>query len=87
MSTRTVRLDAEAERTLKDIQDATGLPISEALKEGLRALRERLTTPSKLSAYELWKSFDLGAGGYAIAPAREARRGVRLALDRKRRRR
>lgn len=86
MATRTVRLDAEAERTLKEIQTATGLPISEALKEGLRALRSRLGTNQEKSAYEIWREYDLGPGGYAIAPARDSRRGVRLALERKHRR-
>ena len=85
MAMRTVRLDAEAERTLKEIQSATGLPISEALKEGLRALRLRLGTNQEKSAYEIWRNYDLGPGGYAIAPAKESRRGVRLALERKRR--
>jgi hypothetical protein len=86
MATRTVRLDAEAERTLREIRSATGLPISEALKEGLRVLRGQIETSHKRTAYEMWRAYDLGPGGYAIAPARESRRGVRLALERKRRR-
>jgi len=86
MAMRTVRLDPEAERTLKEIQTATGLPISEALKEGLRALRARIGTQQKRTAYEIWRHYDLGPGGYATAPARESRRGVREALERKRRR-
>jgi len=34
MATRTVRLDDEAEATLRQIRKATGLPISEVLKQG-----------------------------------------------------
>lgn len=39
MATRTVRLDDEAEAALQQIRDATGLPISEALKRGLQTLK------------------------------------------------
>ena len=42
MATRTVRLDDEAEAALQQIRKATGLPISEALKQGLRSLRQRV---------------------------------------------
>ena len=42
MATRTVRLDAEAEAALHQIREATGLPISEVLKRGLRSLREQV---------------------------------------------
>ena len=44
MATRTVRLDDEAEAALREIRDATGLPISEALKRGLRSFGDRVTT-------------------------------------------
>jgi len=37
MSTRTVRLDDEAERTLERLRRITGLSISEVLKRGLEA--------------------------------------------------
>ena len=42
MAIRTVRLDDEAEATLRQIREATGLPISEALKQGLRSLKQQV---------------------------------------------
>jgi len=41
VATRTVRLDDEAEAALQQIHKATGLPISEALKQGLRSSSAR----------------------------------------------
>jgi hypothetical protein len=83
MATRTVRLDDEAEAALTEIRKATGLPISEALKQGLHALQERVTQEARRTPWEIYKELDLGPGGYAIAPAREVRRGVREALRKK----
>ena len=40
MALRTVRLDTDAEAALREIREATGLPISEALKRGLHALQD-----------------------------------------------
>lgn len=84
MATRTVRLDAEAEKILEEVQAATGLPISEALKHGLRALQERARNEAGRTPYELYQELDLGSGAYAIAPSTETKRGVRRALKRKR---
>jgi hypothetical protein len=86
MATRTVRLDDEAEAALTEIRKATGLPISEALKQGLHALQERVTREARRTPYEIYKELDLGPGGYAIAPAREAKRAVREAIRKKLRR-
>ena len=86
MATRTVRLDDEAEAALRQIRDATGLPISEALKRGLRALQERIQNASTRTAYDVYEELDLGPGGYAIAPSTESRRGVAAALRKKLRR-
>lgn len=84
MATRTVRLDDEAERTLQEVREATGLPISEAFKRGLHALLEqvRRDTPAR-TPYEVFRELDLGPGGYAIAPARDAKKAVREAIQRK----
>jgi hypothetical protein len=46
MAMRTVRLDEEAEATLRQIREATGLPISEALKQGLRSLKQHVRDSS-----------------------------------------
>jgi len=52
MAIRTVRLDDEAEATLRQIREATGLPISEALKQGLRSLKEQVRNASRRRPYE-----------------------------------
>ena len=86
MATRTVRLDDEAEAALQQIREATGLPISEALKQGLRSLRHRVVEEAERTPYDVYQQLDLGPGGYAIAPSTDTRRGVADALRRKLRR-
>jgi hypothetical protein len=86
VATRTVRLDDEAEAALQQIRKATGLPISEALKQGLRSLRQRVVQETGRTPYDVYQQLDLGPGGYAIAPSTDTRRGVADALRRKLRR-
>jgi hypothetical protein len=86
MATRTVRLDDETEEALREIQAATGLPISEALKRGLRALQEQVRQASDRAPYDIYRELDLGPGGYAVAPSTAVRRGVRAAIAKKLRR-
>jgi len=86
MATRTVRLDDEAEAALRQIRDATGLPISEALKQGLQSLKQRVAEDSGRRPYDLYQQLDLGPGGYAVAPSKDTRRGVVAALRKKLRR-
>jgi hypothetical protein len=87
MATRTVRLDAEAEKALQEVQEATGLPISEALKRGLRSLQEQVRREGgRTTPYDVYQELDLGPGGHAIAPSTDSRRGVREALRKKLRR-
>jgi hypothetical protein len=83
MATRTVRLDIEAEKALQEVRAATGLPISEALKRGLRSLREQVRQEAGRTPYDVYRELDLGPGGYAIAPSTDARRAVRAAIGRK----
>jgi hypothetical protein len=83
MATRTVRLDSEAEKALREVRVATGLPISEALKRGLRSLQEQVRRESGRTPYDVYQELDLGSGGYAIAPSTDTRRGVREAVKRK----
>ena len=83
MAIRTVRLDDEAEATLRQIREATGLPISEALKQGLRSLKQQVRDASGERPYDLYERLDLGPGGYASAPSTETRRGVVVALRKK----
>ncbi len=87
MATRTVRLDPEAEATLASLTRSTGLSISEVLKEGLFAFRERLQSaqPDR-TAYAIFKRLELGPGGYARTPARRAKEHVRELIARKHRR-
>lgn len=86
MATRTVRLDTEAEKALQEVRAATGLPISEALKRGLRSLQEQVRREAGRTPYEVYQELDLGPGGYAVAPSTDTRRGVLKALKRKLRR-
>jgi hypothetical protein len=86
LATRTVRLDDEAEAALRQIREATGLPISEALKQGLQSLRQRVREESGRTAYDIYRRLDLGPGGYAVTPSTETRRGVVAALRKKLRR-
>jgi hypothetical protein len=89
MATRTVRLDEEAEAALRQIRETTGLPITEALKRGLRSLLEDVRSEMKRTPYDIYSSIfkdselDSSPGGYAIAPSTETRRGVTDALRKK----
>jgi len=83
MGVRTVRLDAETEQILTEIVQTTGLSISEALTQGLVALRTQLTMQQSCTPYDIYTALDLGDGGTAIAPSTETRRGVRATLQRK----
>lgn len=84
MSTRTVRLDEEAEETLERLRNLTGLSISEVLKRGLSAFESEAVSQVQRTPYEIYRELDLGEGGYAIAPATEAKRSVKDAIRRKR---
>ncbi|OLC46754.1 MAG: hypothetical protein AUH43_13225 [Acidobacteria bacterium 13_1_40CM_65_14] len=83
MATRTVRLDDEAEAALRKIREATGLPISEALKRGLRALQQRVEHESHRTPYDIFRELDHGPGGSAIAPSTDSKRAVRAAIKKK----
>ena len=83
MAIRTVRLDDEAEAALREIREATGEPISEALKQGLLFLKQHVRDESRHHPYALYERLDLGPGGYAIAPSTQTRRGGAAALRKK----
>ena len=83
MGTRTVRLDDEAEKTLARLRRATGLSISEVLKRGLQAYARRAPAEGEARPYEIYRRLELGAGGWSLAPARDAKRGVKEVLRRK----
>ena len=84
MATRTVRLDDEAEAALRQIRETTGLPISEALKRGLRSLLEDVNGKVNRTPYERLQRTRLRHRRHrAIAPSTETRRGVTGALRKK----
>jgi hypothetical protein len=85
VATRTVRLDEEAEKVLDEVRAATGLPISEAFKAGLRSLQNQLKNgePAR-SSYDIYRELDLGPGGYAIGPSTGSRATVQNLLKKKR---
>jgi negative regulator of replication initiation len=84
MATRTVRLDAEAERALTSLTKSTGLSISEVLKRGLMAYKQQAqNAPAERAPYELFRRLDLGPGGYARAAAKDAKTSVRAIIARK----
>lgn len=85
MASRTVRLDEEAESALREIRGATGMTASQALKNGLLVLRNKILGDRKPTAWEVYERLDLGPGGYSSVPARNAKRGVREAIRRKHR--
>ncbi len=80
MGIRTVRLDEEAEQALQDIQAANDMPISTALKRGLRALRDEVVHNSARSAYDIYSELDLGPGGYAKGPSTKTRAVAKQAI-------
>jgi hypothetical protein len=86
MGIRTVRLDDETERELARLRNATGLSISEVLKRGLEAYRAQVAGESLRTPYEIFKQLDLGPGGRARSPARQAKVAVADLIRRKHRR-
>ena len=83
MATRTVRLDPDTERALQELKSATGLSVSGVLKRGILVFRQHTKDDRRPSAHAIYRTLDLGPGGYAIAPSTDTRRGVREALRRK----
>ncbi len=69
---------------LADVQRATGTSVSGALKRGLVAARDALRRESSVTPFDVYRAIDLGPGGYARAPARQAKPAVRALLCRKR---
>jgi hypothetical protein len=83
MGTRTVRLDEQTEDTLQKLRKSTGLSISEVLKRGVLAYSEQAALRGEVKPYEIYRKIELGAGGWARAPARTAKQAVRDSIARK----
>ncbi len=65
------------------LRNITGLSISEVLKRGLNAYEAKALEQKHRKPYDIYRELDLGEGGYAIAPAREAKSAVANAIRRK----
>jgi hypothetical protein len=84
MATRTVRLDADAERILAEVRKAKRLSVSAALKHGLLVLRDSLAADGPApSPYAVYKKIELGKGGGSRTAARNAKSAVKDLLRRK----
>lgn len=86
MSVRTVRLDDDDEATLAALRKQTGLSISDVLKRGLESYAEAVREGAAARPYDIYRRLDLGAGGYAAAPAKDAKAAVVEVLREKHRR-
>jgi len=84
MGTRSVRLDEATEKALEKLTKANGLSISEVLKRGVLAYGSRVEDRPR-KPYEIFKSLDLGPGGYARAAAKDSKRAVASVIRRKHR--
>ena len=87
MAIRTVRLDDEAEAVLADLRQRTGMTISEVLKRSLETYASTSPSPEKAekTPFEIFRRLDLGKGGYAVAPASDAKAVIAGAIEAKRR--
>ena len=86
MSTRTVRLDEDAEETLKRLRNVTGLSISEVLKRGLSAYEVQALQQGARKPYDVYREIEQGTGGHALAPARKAKIAIADLIRRKHKR-
>ena len=85
MATRKIQLDDDAEVTLSVLCNQTGLSISEVLKRGLQAYAASAPKmPTTETPYQVFNRLDLGPGGYAIAPAKNAKKAAAQAISKKR---
>lgn len=83
MSTRTVRLDDETEKTLNEIRETTGLSISAILKKGLTAYKDEVLGVVTMTPYDVYRQLDLGPGGYSIGASTNTKQAVRDSIKRK----
>jgi len=87
MATRTVRLDNDSEQVLATIRRAKGLSVSAAIKEGLVALRDAQQAEGpNPRPFAIYRTLDLGPGGYVQGKARRAKTQLLQVLRAKARR-
>lgn len=83
MGIKTVRLDRRSEALLRDLVRRTGMNASQTLKAGLQALHRSLQEDRGKRPWDVYRTLDLGPGGYARAPASQAKQAVREIIRRK----
>lgn len=82
MTVRTVRLDKDTEKALFTITQNTGMSISDAIKQGLRMLKENLPNETK-TPYEIYQGIELGPGNPDAPHAKDAHKVLRNAFKEK----
>ena len=75
-----VFFDDDAEAILAALCEQTGLSISDVLRRGLESYAEVVREGASTRSFEVYRRLDLGPGGYAIAPARDAKAALVEAL-------
>ena len=80
MGTRSVRLDDEAEDVLSEIVKRTGLSISDAIKQGLIAFRDKSQSDSTNKPSNFFKNYDFGDDDCSLGPARQSKTILREKL-------
>ena len=85
MSARTVRLDDEAERTLAAVRKRTGPPVSEVLRQGLRAYDAAASREAATRPFEAYQRLELGSGSDTVAPAKDAKAAIAEVIAARRR--
>jgi hypothetical protein len=83
MPLHSVRFDDEAEAALVLVCDATHSSPSEVLQRGVFALAKGLGRKPPPKPFEIYRKLDLGPGGYARAPARQAKSALAALIRRK----
>ena len=82
MGTRTVRLDTACELKLEEVCKRTGLSISEVLRRGIEAYAASVEQVRE-TPYEIISRYDLGPGGYSVAPSGQVKQAVARAIREK----
>ena len=80
MSVRTVLLDDDEEAILAALCGQTGLSVSDVLKRGLESYADVLRDETASTPFDIYRRLDLGPGGNALGPARDAKPAVVEAL-------
>jgi len=76
-------LDEETEKALARLTRATGMSISEILKRGVSSLEATMTEHGFRKPWDIYRTLELGSGGCAKAPARDAKAAVRERIRKK----